>query len=125
MADQVVHIGHVYKAVRRMIRKEWEGGARRAGEELHVLMRAGAAGGAATVIDDHVVARLLTLSFTSLSRRVMAKTSKDAARGSHVGEGEGRALAVEGASGDQEVRGAPNWEGVEDQVVGRGNSSDV
>ena len=44
------------------------------------------------------------LPLTVLCRRVIDKTSKGVARGSDTGEGEERASALEGASGEKEVR---------------------
>lgn len=76
-------------------------------------MGAGAAGGAATVVDEHVVGPILTLSLTNFFIMAIAKTSKCGACGNDVSEGEGRALAVEGRSGEKEVRRAENGVGVE------------
>lgn len=113
MTDQIVHIGNVCRCVRWTIRKELEGGARGPGEDLHVFMRAGAARGATTVVDEHVVALLLTLLLTISSRGIMGEAGKGGTCGNDVGEGEGRALAVEGRSGEKEESWTDNWVSVE------------
>lgn len=79
-----------------------------------MFMSAGAAGRATTVVDEHVVHPVLSLPLTIFCREVMAKASKGGARGSDVGEKEGRALVVERGSGEEEVRRAENRVGVED-----------
>ena len=76
-------------------------------------MQAGAAGGAATVVHKLMVPPNPTLFLTVLCRGAIGKTSKGVARGSDIGEAEGRALPVEGVSGEKEVREAEDWVGGE------------
>ena len=80
---------------------------------MHVFVGARAAGGAAAVVDDYVVVPLLLPTLTVFCGRVMGKTHKGDARGSDVGEGEGRVLAMEGGGGEEEVGRAEDWVGVE------------
>ena len=59
-----------------------------------------------------MVAPIPTLSLTALCGEVIRKTRNGVVYGSDIREGEGRALAVEGANGEKEVRKAEHWVGV-------------
>ena len=60
-----------------------------------------------------MVAPIRTLSFVAIYRGVIRDTSNGVAYSSDIREGEGQALAVEGANGEKWVRPGEDWLGVD------------